>query len=145
MIRATYVQTSDKLHVTTWSSNTTFGSISDGLSNTLLIGEKHVPINHLTVGLVIPTGKYIGDASIWNADALENLGRCAGAAFPLALGPHDNDTDQLPNVENFGSYHAGICQFVFCDGSVHALQNSINPVILGYLANRSDGNVIPNY
>ncbi len=145
MIRATATQTSDKLHITSWSSNTTFQSISDGLSNTLLIGEKHVPITHLGIGLIIPTGKYIGDASIWNSDALENLGRCAGAAFPLALGPHDNDTDQLPNVENFGSWHTGVCQFVFCDGSVQVLQNSINPVILGYLSNRSDGNVIPNY
>jgi prepilin-type N-terminal cleavage/methylation domain-containing protein/prepilin-type processing-associated H-X9-DG protein len=145
MVRANYVQTSDKLHVTSWSALTKISSISDGLSNTLLIGEKHVPINHLGQGLIISTGKYIGDASIWNADALENVGRSAGQYNPLALGPHDNDSDTGPNIENFGSWHSGVCQFVFCDGSVHALAVSLDSRILGLLANRADGVPIPNY
>jgi prepilin-type N-terminal cleavage/methylation domain-containing protein/prepilin-type processing-associated H-X9-DG protein len=145
MVRATYTQTSNKLTVTSWTSNTRFRSITDGLSNTLLIGEKHVPIKHLGVGYIISTDKYIGDASIFNGDALENVGRCAGQAFPLALSPNENDTEVQPYVENFGSYHPGVCQFVFCDGSVHSLSVSLNSKILGYLANRSDGNVIPDY
>jgi hypothetical protein len=45
----------------------------------------------------------------------------------------------------FGSYHPGICQFVFDDGSVHALVGSIDPVTLRLLANRSDGEVVPDY
>jgi prepilin-type processing-associated H-X9-DG protein len=45
----------------------------------------------------------------------------------------------------FGSYHPGICQFVFCDGSVHSLQNSISPATLGLLASRNDGQLIPQY
>ena len=144
IVRAVASQ-SDKLHITTWTSSTRWGRISDGLSNTLLIGEKHVPITHMRQGLIISTGKYIGDASIWNSDALENVGRSAGQFNPLALGPNDNDSDTGPNVENFGSYHPGVCQFVFCDGSVHALAVSLDSKILGYLANRSDGNPIPNY
>src|SRR5207249_1868151 len=138
-----FTQTADKLHVTAWNSLTTFQSISDGLSNVLLIGEKHVPINHMTMGELLANGKYVGDASIWNSDALENIGRAAGQYNPIALGPNDNDSDSFPNVENFGSYHPGTCQFVFCDGSVHALAVSLDSNILGYLANRSDGNPIP--
>jgi hypothetical protein len=38
-----------------------------------------------------------------------------------------------------------VVQFVFCDGSVHALSNSLSGTTLGYLANRADGNVISNY
>lgn len=34
-------------------------------------------------------------------------------------------------------------QFVFGDGSVRAVSNSIDTVILGYLANRKDGHPIP--
>ena len=45
----------------------------------------------------------------------------------------------------FGSRHVGVTQFVFCDGSVHLLSNSINPVTLGLLAQINDGQVIPNY
>jgi len=145
IVRATATQTSNKLSVTVWKSVTQFGSVSDGLSNTLMVGEKHVPVNHLGVGYVIPTDRYIGDASIWNSDALENIGRAAGPTNPLALSPDENDTDVQPYVENFGSYHTGLCQFVFCDGSVHALAVSLDSKILGYLANRADGNAIPNY
>jgi len=145
LVRATATQTSNKLTILTWKSNTDFAALSDGLSNILLIGEKHVPIKHMTMGYLISTDKYIGDASIWNSDALENMGRAAGQANPLALGPNDNDTDVQPYVENFGSYHPGLCQFVFGDGSVHALAVSLDSKILGYLANRADGNAIPNY
>ena len=45
----------------------------------------------------------------------------------------------------FGSYHPGICQFAFCDGSVHALPVTINLVTLGRLAARNDGEPIPEY
>ena len=148
MVRANGVQTSNKLTMTSWSSQTRFDSISDGLSNTLLIGEKHVPITKQGVSRLAPgtaNEKYIGDASIWNADALENVGRSAGQYNPLALGPNDNDNTLPINVENFGSAHAGVCQFVFCDGSVHALPVSLNSRILGYLANRADGNPVPNF
>jgi prepilin-type N-terminal cleavage/methylation domain-containing protein len=145
MVRATSTQTSDKMHILTWKSITNLQSATDGLSNTFLIGEKHVPIGHVGQGEILSTGKYIGDASIFNSDALENIGRCAGPNNPLALGPNDNDIDAFPNVENFGSWHTGVCQFVFGDGCVHAISNSIDSKILGYLANKSDGNVVPNF
>src|SRR5262249_21680744 len=148
MVRASAVQTSDKLHIVSWTSLTKLSSITDGLSNTLLIGEKHVPISKQGISRLAPgtsNEKYIGDASIWNGDALENVGRSAGQYNPLALGPSDNDNTLPINVENFGSYHPGICQFVFCDGSVHSLAVSLDSKILGYLANRAAGNPIPNY
>jgi prepilin-type processing-associated H-X9-DG protein len=58
--------------------------------------------------------------------------RPAGAAFPLTY-----NRDQVS--WSFGSWHPGICQFVFCDGSVRSLHNSINPVVLGVLSQRNDG------
>jgi prepilin-type N-terminal cleavage/methylation domain-containing protein/prepilin-type processing-associated H-X9-DG protein len=148
IVRASGTQTSNKLTMTTWTSITRISSITDGLSNTLLIGEKHVPVSRQGVSRLFPGAaneKYIGDASIWNGDALENVGRSAGQYNPLALGPNDNDGDFGPNIENFGSWHAGVCQFVFCDGSVHALAVSLDSRILGLLANRADGLPIPNY
>ncbi len=54
-------------------------------------------------------------------------------------------TDDGPMSLGFGSYHPGTCPFVYCDGSVRALRVSINPVTLGLLACRNDGQVIPDY
>ncbi len=114
--------------------------LTDGTSNTLLIGEKHVT----------PTGLGVFDATT-GADQDFNIydsqpgkwayvtGRKAGESFPLALGP------TTPFAGQFGSWHAGVVQFAFGDGSVHALRTSTPGSVLALLANRSDGLVIPDY
>ena len=43
----------------------------------------------------------------------------------------------------FGSWHPGLCQFVMADGAVKAVPVTINPTILGYLAQRDDGHPTP--
>jgi prepilin-type processing-associated H-X9-DG protein len=45
-------------------------------------------------------------------------------------------------ARKFGSYHPGVCQFVFCDGSVRAIRNNIDSATLRRLAVRNDGEVI---
>ena len=40
---------------------------------------------------------------------------------------------------NFGSAHLGICQFVFCDGSVKSVRTNVDDTTLGRLAERADG------
>ncbi len=62
-----------------------------------------------------------------------------GPGHPLAFSPDDTATNQ------FGSYHPGVCQFVFGDGSVHAIPNSIDTTTLGYLCNISDGQPVPSF
>ena len=70
--------------------------------------------------------------------------RLASAEYPLT--PSDNDPAALATANfldmAFGSAHPGICQFAMCDGSVVAYSTSTNPTVLGYLANRDDGQVI---
>jgi prepilin-type N-terminal cleavage/methylation domain-containing protein len=114
------------------SAGVPFAAVTDGLSNTIMIGEKHIPINSL--------GKdYITDGIIYGAGEDQTYVRRGGPSHPLAFTPYD-----VPNRQ-FGSYHTGVVQFVFGDGSVHAIQNSIAPTTLGYLCNKTDGQVIPNY
>jgi len=103
--------------------------IGDGLSNTLLVGEKHVPLG-LEGGAPL-------DCGLWDGHNVVCSIRPAGASFPMAINPDDLGW-------KFGSRHQGICQFVYCDGSVRALTKSINPVLLGLLAQRNDGQVIPD-
>jgi hypothetical protein len=107
-----------------------FAEIKDGLSNTILIGEKHVPWG--SIGLAPwDCGMFDGHNPSCNT-------RPAGPLFPVAAS--DNDTGWT-----FGSWHPGICQFVFCDGSVQVLSNTIDPVLLGLLAQRDDGQPVSGY
>ena len=114
-----------------YGTGLTIASMTDGLSNTFLMGEKHVQLGDL--------GNIPNDFTIWAAKPAATAGRLAGPNFPLALG----DTDAY-NTQ-FGSWHSGVVQFVFGDGSVHALSTSISSTTLGFLASRNDGQVIANY
>ena len=104
-----------------------FAAISDGLSNTLLLGEKHVAITKF--------GEQGHDGAAYNGDK-GSAQRGAGPSLTLARTPTDNFTNR------FGSYHTGICQFALGDGSVLSLRTSIDGTTLGNLANRQDGQVI---
>jgi prepilin-type processing-associated H-X9-DG protein len=105
--------------------------ITDGDSNTLMIGEKHVPVGGFA------TATY-SDLCIYTEDAW-SVGRQAGPRHLLAL----SKTSTATGV--FGSWHDGQVLFAFCDGHVQALNVSISGTTLGLLANRADGLVIPPY
>jgi prepilin-type N-terminal cleavage/methylation domain-containing protein len=119
-----------------------FSSISDGLSHTIFVGEKHVISTGFGVGSP-PSGNppdpFRMDGAIYNGDYLIHSGRASGPNYPMAQGP--NDTTSV----GFGSWHTGVCQFVFGDGSVHALGITINPNTLALLANIADGQVVEDF
>jgi hypothetical protein len=107
-----------------------FRAITDGLSNTFLVGEKHVTRGRFGIGWL--------DCSSYNGDYNVCSSRSAGPDYPIARSI--DETQAL-----FGSYHPGICQFGFADGSVRSLPNTIDPTVFGWLANISDGQVIPEF
>ena len=106
-------------------------SITDGTSSTLLMGEKHLRPIDLGDGAV--------DGCIYSATPSGLSFRLAGPHFALALGSTDDQNGQ------FGSWHTGVVNFVFCDGHVQSLGTSISPTTLGFLATRQGGEVIPPY
>src|SRR5262245_27911754 len=75
LLYADTVISSDGTTVVSWRSLTRFSSITDGLSNTLLIGEKHV--------MPSEWGKNTaGDNSIYNGDDIKTIVRVAGRQTP---------------------------------------------------------------
>jgi prepilin-type N-terminal cleavage/methylation domain-containing protein/prepilin-type processing-associated H-X9-DG protein len=105
--------------------------VLDGTSNTLLIGEKHLTPTDLGQGTY--------DGCIYSATPAGLSFRQAGSAHPLALSLTD------PQNGQFGSWHPGVVNFVFCDGHVTGLVTSIPGTTLGYLATRAGGEAIPSY
>ena len=106
------------------------GEITDGTSNTFLIGEKHVQDGQF--------GQGNNDCCIYDGSNILCSSRSAGINYPLAQSVND------PGWK-FGSYHTAVCQFVYADASVHALNVGISPQVLELLANMKDGQPIPPY
>ncbi len=111
-------------------------SITDGTSNTLFIGEKHIRRgNELRDRSLSPVG---GDGSIYNPDGIRSYTRLAGgASWALAR------TQDDPSNEKFGSLHTGVVQFALGDGSVRSLSITISNATLTALATRDGGEVVP--
>src|SRR5262245_19291701 len=134
-----------------WKSQTTLLSIRDGTSNTLLIGEKHVR-----------PGAFQGkgdDRSVYDTQPGNVYRRFIGKILtdpadppnPIIGDPRvDIDTNsggyllivdgfQVVANQCFGSRHPGVCQFVFCDGSVRAVPASTSIEVLTALGLPDDG------
>jgi hypothetical protein len=112
--------------------------LTDGTSNTLLLGEKHVTPAGLGVFNVNGAEQ---DFNIYSAQVgafAYVTGRKAGPAFPLALGP------TTPFAGQFGSWHTGVVLFAFGDGSIRGLRVSTPGTTLALLSARSDGQAISN-
>jgi prepilin-type N-terminal cleavage/methylation domain-containing protein/prepilin-type processing-associated H-X9-DG protein len=120
--------------ISSFSGATTLATIVDGTSNTLLVGEKHVSPS----GIKNPTNgnEHVSeDRSVFGPN--ENCwSRNAGVFFnangvqkTFSIVPNpleDVSVNTSPIDARFGGPHSGVCQFVFCDGSVKALSNSLS-------------------
>ncbi|HLJ93072.1 MAG TPA: DUF1559 domain-containing protein [Gemmataceae bacterium] len=138
--------------ITSFQSVTSIASITDGTTNTLLIGEKHIRPNSRD-------GKN-EDRSIFSGCNANNYARLAGippagvtqtdkvTQYPLASNELDATmaTTTPPGAYDsniiFGGPHPGVCMFVFCDGSVKGVKTSVDLTVLTRLAVRNDGQVV---
>lgn len=117
-------------------SQTSLKDITDGTSQTFLVGEKHS-----VKSMWGQSGPSWGEGAIWNGDFPRNFSRIGGQTkWNLGQAPDDMTG---PWHCKFGSWHAGVCQFLFADGHVVSLANTIDMDTLQKLACRNDGQVIP--
>ncbi len=119
-------------------SRVTIGGVTDGMSYTALVGEKH--LNMDGIGVSGKDGPWTAGAVGWSSS-----GGCRIIGLGLAARPDTPpmDTDNL-NVNNyhFGSWHPGVTQFVFGDTRVVAVKNYVQGGVgspLEAMGGRADG------
>jgi prepilin-type N-terminal cleavage/methylation domain-containing protein/prepilin-type processing-associated H-X9-DG protein len=105
--------------------------ITDGLSKTFAIGERHIPPADPSIASNRVHYQQ-GDTAFFPSDTPHVLFR--DTARGLADGPSDTSN------RKFGSRHPGITQFVFLDGHVEAIANDTSLDILRWYCAIGDGN-----
>jgi prepilin-type N-terminal cleavage/methylation domain-containing protein/prepilin-type processing-associated H-X9-DG protein len=105
-------------------------SITDGTSNTIMVGEKHIPLGKFGVGW--------WDCSQYNGDYYLCSTRSGGLGFEVATNP-------TYTKWAFGSAHTGTVQYLFADGSMHSINSALPVTTMALLCDRADGQVIPDY
>lgn len=108
---------------------TRLADVTDGLSNTLVIGEKRLNPDRYV------TGDWCDDEGY--TDGWDNDIVC------MTTSPFGRDARKALNYE-FGSAHPSGMNAVFADGSVRHLKYGIDPAILVALGDRRDGVVVPD-
>jgi prepilin-type N-terminal cleavage/methylation domain-containing protein len=110
-------------------------NVSDGLSNTLAIGERYIP--PVPAGTQTDMEDYVqGDTAFISGDQPRTI--FAGTQAGLSTGPNNSDTSQA----KFGSAHVGVVHFVFLDGHVSAINDTITPAELMALSTIAGGEAV---
>ncbi|UUO08621.1 DUF1559 domain-containing protein [Blastopirellula sp. J2-11] len=119
-----------------WRSQTSFASITDGLSNTSILGEKYVPVSRINAHA------NAGDGTLyyWHIDDWKTWMIIRNSKFPMMRGPDITD-DNTDYRKSFGSLHPGISQMLMGDGSVKNVAVNVNPEFTLLMADRRDGRV----
>jgi prepilin-type N-terminal cleavage/methylation domain-containing protein/prepilin-type processing-associated H-X9-DG protein len=116
-------------------SQVTLAMITDGASNTYMLGEKYINSDHYLDGMDGGDNEtmYCG----YNCDLFRTTCYAPADSPPIA----DVPMQDIPGYDDsviFGSAHANSCNMSFCDGSVQAISYSIDPDIHHRLGNRQD-------
>ena len=115
--------------------------VTDGLSKTLAVGERHIP--PLDASVTTMQEYYQGDTAFLAGDMPKTIFR--GGDHGLASGPNDNSTGPDDSSyhadEKFGGPHPGIVMFAYLDGHVAALATDIDIATLQGLSTIAGGEV----
>lgn len=107
-------------------SRTPLNNILDGLTHTLLLGEKYLDPNRYSDGQD-------------NSDNEAALIGCNQDITRWSDLPPLNDTRGLGDGTRFGGAHVGVVGLTYCDGSTRFIDINVSPAIFKSLGNRKDG------
>ena len=108
---------------------------TDGLSTTFFVGERSTTMSLSTWAGVIPGGQVpsVRSPGDYSGPSALVLGHC---------GPHLPNDAIVTDADAMSSGHTGGVNFLFGDGSVHIIGNTINQTVYDALATRAGNEVV---
>jgi len=157
--KCSQVEYQDRWGILGTNSKTSFANISDGSSNTMLLGERS-SITYLDLQGPDSSNLRPNYGAIWagrdgsNSDYSPHVSFTPNKSFSADYafaGVTDSNAANW-SINGFdaprgigSSYHPGTSGFVFADGSSHSLSENLNITSLMNLAAMSDGNVVVGF
>ncbi len=111
--------------------------VLDGLSHTLMIGERSRALSDATWTGVVPGGWLCTNPGHPTRDCGPASAMVLGRTGPPDRKPAFNASDA--RVDEFESQHSGGANFAICDGSGRFITQSINPRVFRAMATRAGG------
>ncbi|WZO98851.1 DUF1559 domain-containing protein [Isosphaeraceae bacterium EP7] len=137
------------------NSRVTIPGVADGLSSTLMIGERSrdvadatwVGVPHAGIGFCTTAGWPIKACAPAMFMVLGRTGPSSEIQFIGGIAPNQIPTGSTPNdpgagADGFRSMHPGACNFLLGDGSVRLIKQTITPAVFRALGSRSGGEVL---
>ncbi|MBR9801338.1 DUF1559 domain-containing protein [bacterium] len=129
------------------NSSVRFRDVTDGLSNTVIVGEVAYGLN----GTVNSSGTDVDyEGSVW-AGVSRNASQSNVANVQTLRGHNSSGSTETlyringTSVYAFGSHHDGGAQFLMGDGAVRFLSENLDETIINDLAARADGDVLGEF
>ena len=106
--------------------------VTDGLSNTIAIGERHIPT------------EVESEPGLEDHDRGDNAFFAADNPLTILAGTEDGLAQGSSDKRNwiFGSEHPGTVQFAFLDGHVDTISTSVDTTTLQRISTIADGEVV---
>ncbi len=121
--------------------------VTDGLSNTILVGERSSKSAKQATGTLPGVCTWVGALPGGDLDgespSLYILGHTGDPSDPHK--PNTPQTDGFYHAEDYTSRHSGGINFLFGDGSVKFITDSINGLTWAKLGTRQGGEAIGDY
>jgi prepilin-type processing-associated H-X9-DG protein len=119
------------------NSKTRIAEVTDGLSNTFMVGERSAKLSFATWSGIVP-------GATWTTanDTINYGGPPTNLPATLVLGHacRDHPPSSQSNVaEDFSSAHINGINILFADGSVHSVNQSVNMQVYPLTASIADG------
>ncbi len=116
--------------------------VTDGLSNTLFIGERNVAHSRTTWTGAVPGGSV---PALQSDDPIGNAENAQALVLAHGNRTHRPNDPAVWDADVFYSRHTAGANFLLGDGSVRSISSSIDGLVYENLVSRNDGNPIGDY